>query len=144
SAKGRGVVSRFGPLPQRGAGRRARWGGVAIVPLPGGYRRSFSGLSPGEHPGLPGLYLCYPPGPSPVAVIMAHIIFHLLLAALLPPLLLGVINRTKAIIGGRTGQPLLQPYFDLIKLWRKGSVFSTTTTWVFRAGPVVTFAATVL
>jgi formate hydrogenlyase subunit 4 len=31
----------------------------------------------------------------------------------------------------------LQPYYDLIKLFRKGSVFSTTTTWVFRVGPVV-------
>jgi formate hydrogenlyase subunit 4 len=32
---------------------------------------------------------------------------------------------------------LLQPYYDLNRLFRKGSVFSTTTTWVFRAGPVV-------
>ena len=31
----------------------------------------------------------------------------------------------------------MQPYFDLIKLFRKDSIFSTTTTWVFRAGPVV-------
>ena len=28
-------------------------------------------------------------------------------------------------------------YDDLARLFRKGSVFSTTTTWVFRAGPVV-------
>jgi formate hydrogenlyase subunit 4 len=32
---------------------------------------------------------------------------------------------------------VLQPYYDLVKLLQKGSVFSTTTTWVFRAGPVV-------
>ena len=32
---------------------------------------------------------------------------------------------------------MLQPYYDLNRLFRKGSVFSTTTTWVFRAGPVV-------
>jgi formate hydrogenlyase subunit 4 len=32
---------------------------------------------------------------------------------------------------------VLQPYYDLAKLMQKGSVFSTTTTWVFRAGPVV-------
>src|SRR5205814_6387977 len=30
----------------------------------------------------------------------------------------------------------------LIKLFRKGSVFSTTTTWVFRAGPVVGLVTT--
>ena len=66
-----------------------------------------------------------------------QITIHILLAVLLPPLLLGVINRTKAKFAGRTGQPLLQPYYDLIKLMQKGSVISTTTTWVFRAGPVV-------
>jgi formate hydrogenlyase subunit 4 len=66
-----------------------------------------------------------------------HDTIHILLALTMPPLLLGVIAKTKAIIAGRTGPPLLQPYDDLIKLWKKGSVFSTTTTWVFRAGPVV-------
>ena len=66
-----------------------------------------------------------------------HNTVHILLAVLLPPLLLGVINRTKAMFAGRNGPPLLQPYYDLVKLMQKGSVFSTTTTWVFRAGPVV-------
>jgi formate hydrogenlyase subunit 4 len=62
---------------------------------------------------------------------------HLVVAFTLPPLLLGVIARTKAVFAGRVGPPLLQPYYDLAKLARKGSVFSTTTTWVFCAGPVV-------
>ncbi|HKJ03045.1 MAG TPA: NADH-quinone oxidoreductase subunit H [Longimicrobiales bacterium] len=67
-------------------------------------------------------------------------------AALLsvPPLLLGVINRTKAVFAGRRGPPLTQPYRDLVKLSRKGSVFSRTTTWIFRASPVVTLVATVM
>lgn len=62
---------------------------------------------------------------------------HILLALGLPPLLLGVIARTKALFAGRVGPPLLQPYYDLARLLRKGSVLSTTTTWVFLAGPVV-------
>lgn len=62
---------------------------------------------------------------------------HLLLAFAMPPLLLGIINRTKAVFAGRNGPPLLQPYYDLVRLLQKGSVFSTTTTWVFRAGPIV-------
>lgn len=66
-----------------------------------------------------------------------HNTVHVLLALSLPPLLLGVINKTKAQFAGRVGPPLLQPYFDLIKLFQKGSVFSTTTTWVFRAGPTI-------
>jgi formate hydrogenlyase subunit 4 len=64
-----------------------------------------------------------------------------LLALLLSPLLLGVINRTKALFAGRKGQPLLQAYFDLWKLLHKGAVYSRTTTWIFRAGPIVGLAA---
>jgi formate hydrogenlyase subunit 4 len=61
---------------------------------------------------------------------------HVALALAFPPLLLGVINKTKAIFAGRVGPPLLQPYYDLIKLFRKGAVVSTTSTWMFLAGPV--------
>lgn len=64
-----------------------------------------------------------------------------LLALALSPLLLGVINRTKAWFAGRRGQPLLQAYYDLAKLLRKGAVYSRTTTWVFRAGPIVGLAS---
>ncbi|HEX7509277.1 MAG TPA: NADH-quinone oxidoreductase subunit H, partial [Polyangia bacterium] len=40
--------------------------------------------------------------------------------------------------------PLLQPYYDLARLFRKGLVLSTTTTWIFRAGPAVTLATVLL
>jgi formate hydrogenlyase subunit 4 len=66
---------------------------------------------------------------------------HLAAALVLAPLMVGVIQRTKALVAGRTGAPLLQPYRDLAKLLRKGAVYSRTTTWVFRAGPVVGLAA---
>jgi formate hydrogenlyase subunit 4 len=66
-----------------------------------------------------------------------HVVIHVVVVVLLPPLLLGVINKTKAVIAGRVGPPWLQAYYDLGKLLRKGSVFSRTTTWVFRAGPMV-------
>ncbi len=59
----------------------------------------------------------------------------------LPPLLLGVIWRVKAIVAGRQGPPLVQAYLDLLRLARKGAVFSRTTSWVFRAGPLVGLAA---
>jgi formate hydrogenlyase subunit 4 len=72
--------------------------------------------------------------------VIADRLAHLAALLALPPLLLGVINKTKAAFAGRVGPPLLQPYFDLAKLLRKGSVFSRTTTWVFRAGPVVALA----
>lgn len=62
---------------------------------------------------------------------------------ILAPLLLGVIARTKAFFAGRRGPPLLQLYFDVAKLLRKGAVYSRTTSWVFRAGPVMALAAVV-
>src|ERR1039457_2081990 len=75
---------------------------------------------------------------------MIDIIIHCAVALFFPPLLLGVIGKTKAAFAGRVGAPYFQPYYDLIKLFRKGSVFSETTTWVFRAGPVVTLSATLI
>lgn len=75
---------------------------------------------------------------------MMEKMIHIVLLLALPPLLLGVINKTKAGCGGRIGPPLLQPYYDLIKLLRKGMVISTTTTWVFLAGPVITLATMLL
>lgn len=72
---------------------------------------------------------------------MMRVSLHILLLLLMPPLLLGVINKTKAWFAGRVGPPLLQPYYDLLRLMGKGMVFSSTTTWLFRAGPLVSVAA---
>jgi formate hydrogenlyase subunit 4 len=68
---------------------------------------------------------------------LAHAAVHIVLVLLLPPLLLGVIAKTKALVAGRVGPPWLQAYYDLVKLLRKGIVLSSTTTWIFRAGPTV-------
>lgn len=72
------------------------------------------------------------------------LIVHLLILLALPPLLLGVINKTKAAFAGRRGQPLLQVYRDIAKLLRKGLVISDTTSWVFKAAPAVTLVAVFL
>jgi len=61
-------------------------------------------------------------------------------ALVLAPLLLGLINRTKAFVAGRRGPPLLQPYFDIVKCLRRGAVYGDATSWVFRLGPVVNLA----
>ncbi len=73
-----------------------------------------------------------------------HCLIHLLLLVMMPPLLLGVINKTKAFFAGRMGAPVLQPYYDLAKLMRKGLVLSTSTSWIFIAGPIVTLVAVML
>jgi len=74
----------------------------------------------------------------------AEALIHIGIALLLAPLFLGVVNRTKAVFAGRQGRPLLQAYFDLAKLLRKGAVYSRTTTWVFRAGPVIGLSAVLM
>lgn len=70
-------------------------------------------------------------------MIHPQAIVHLFVALFAAPLLGGIINKTKAVFAGRNGPPILQLYYDLIRLYRKRGVFSTTTTWVFVAGPVV-------
>lgn len=64
-------------------------------------------------------------------------LLNLLLALVCAPFLLTVINRTKAFVAGRQGPMLFQPYYELWKYFHKGAVYSRTTSWVFRAGPIV-------
>jgi len=72
---------------------------------------------------------------------MIDTLVHVLLVLALPPLLPGVIAKTKAAFAGRNGPPLLQGYWDLGKLLRKGTVLPQGSTWVFLAGPVAGVAA---
>src|SRR5579864_2939094 len=55
------------------------------------------------------------------------------------PLLPGVINRLKAIVQSRRGPSVFQPYYDLAKLLRKGSVVSEHASWIFHAAPLLVF-----
>jgi formate hydrogenlyase subunit 4 len=66
----------------------------------------------------------------------------LLLALALAPLLQGLIKSTKARLQMRLGPPLLQPYADLAKLFRKGTVEPETASWVFRLAPWVVLGST--
>lgn len=60
---------------------------------------------------------------------------------LLAPLLPGIINKVKAWVGGRRGPPVLQLYFDLAKLWRKGVVLSTAVSPLHVLGPAMAWVA---
>ena len=61
----------------------------------------------------------------------------------LAPLLLGVTKRVKARLAYRTGAPLLQPYRDLAKWWRKTPVESETASAVTALAPAGIVAAVV-
>jgi formate hydrogenlyase subunit 4 len=79
-----------------------------------------------------------------VADGIVRVALHLAILLVLPPLLLGVANRTKSWVSGRAGPPLLQTYADIARLLRKGFAFSATTSWVFPAGPLVALGSALL
>ena len=66
------------------------------------------------------------------------------IALISAPLFPGIILKTKALFAGKTGPPLLIKYYTLAKLLRKGSVYSTSTTFVFCLGPIVSCTAAVM
>lgn len=69
------------------------------------------------------------------------ILFRLAWWLVLAPLLPGLINKVKAWVAGRRGPPVLQLYYDLARLWRKGVVLSTLASPGFVAGPAVAWVA---
>jgi formate hydrogenlyase subunit 4 len=64
-------------------------------------------------------------------------------AMLVAPFFSAVILKVKAFFGGKKGPPLLINYYTLIKLFKKGSVYSTSTTFIFKLGPMVSLCAAV-
>jgi formate hydrogenlyase subunit 4 len=69
--------------------------------------------------------------------------FQFLIIILFSPLVNGVIKKLKANMQGRVGPGVLQPYYDLLRLFRKDMVVSTVTSWIFRATPYVVLSATI-
>lgn len=49
----------------------------------------------------------------------------------------GVINRCRALLAGRKGLPFFQHIYNVRLLMRKGAIYSTTTTALFRIAPAV-------
>jgi formate hydrogenlyase subunit 4 len=56
----------------------------------------------------------------------------------------GIIIRTKSITAGRKGPGIFQPLKDVARLFRKGAVYSETTSFVFKLAPVVYFSSVVM
>ncbi|MCK7495973.1 MAG: NADH-quinone oxidoreductase subunit H [Comamonadaceae bacterium] len=52
-----------------------------------------------------------------------------------------MLNRLKERMQSRRGPPVLQPYYDLWKLFHKDEVVSQEASWVFRVAPYLVFVA---
>jgi formate hydrogenlyase subunit 4 len=56
----------------------------------------------------------------------------------------GIIIRTKSIASGRKGPGIIQPVKDVIRLFKKGAVYSNTTSIIFRVAPVIYFSSVLM
>ena len=56
------------------------------------------------------------------------------------PLVSGVIAHVEGRIQGRRGPRILQPYYDLAKLFRKETIVPEGSSWVFLVGPIIAFS----
>ena len=58
------------------------------------------------------------------------------------PLIIGIMQKTKAKSQKRIGSPILQPYIDILKLLKKDEIVSDQSSWIFRASPWINFVST--
>ena len=72
----------------------------------------------------------------PIPVIQALQVVTIVAAA---PVISGVIARVEARLQGRRGPRILQPYYDLAKLFRKEALAPEGASWFFLAAPLAAF-----
>ncbi len=73
---------------------------------------------------------------------LPFIAINVVIPALLAPLLDGIERRVRARIQCRRGPPILQTWYDLVKLFRKGAV--TGGPIIFRLAPYIAFTVSIL
>jgi formate hydrogenlyase subunit 4 len=56
----------------------------------------------------------------------------------------GIIARVKAKIAARKMPPVLQPVYDVIRLFKKGAIYSSTTSVIFKIAPIIYFASVLM
>jgi formate hydrogenlyase subunit 4 len=72
---------------------------------------------------------------------MGLVFFQWILVFGLAPLIGGIVKKLKALFQSRRGPSIFQPYFDLIKRFRKDAVVSEHASWLFQATPYIVFGA---
>jgi len=69
-----------------------------------------------------------------------YFLFQGIVLVMLAPLVNGIIGKIKAFSQKRQGSPFLQLYYDLYKLFKKQTVVSDVSTWIFKVTPMIVFA----
>lgn len=57
---------------------------------------------------------------------------------------MGIVIRTKSITSGRKGPGIFQPIKDVLRLLKKGAVYSETTSFIFQIAPSIYFASIIM
>lgn len=70
----------------------------------------------------------------------AYALLNIAFVLIISPLFGSIIKKVKAFAQGRKGQPLLQPYYNLAKLMRKETVYSTNSSAIMRITPLLNLA----
>lgn len=68
-------------------------------------------------------------------------ILQAILIFALSPLIVGIMRKVKSKSQKRIGAGVLQPYFDLVKLFKKEEVISEQSSWIFKIAPWINFTA---
>ena len=71
------------------------------------------------------------------------IVLNILFLLIMPFFMVGLIKKTKAFFGGRKGISIFQPFYDFVKLLKKGQVISSSTSWIFKIAPLVIFSSVI-
>ena len=74
-----------------------------------------------------------------IAVTLEETVIQYFFVILSAPLFSGVISKAKARIESRKGPKILQPYYDLFKLFRKETVIPRDSSLIFLAVPYIAF-----
>ncbi len=60
------------------------------------------------------------------------------------PLFVGLVNKQKAKLTGRVGAPILQPYYELLKLFKKETINATTSSFISRVSPLLNYISIII
>ena len=71
------------------------------------------------------------------------LILDILILFIMPFIMLGIIKKTKAFWGGRKGASIFQPLYDVLRLMKKESIYSETTSLIFKLSPIVNFSVVI-
>ena len=75
---------------------------------------------------------------------LIYLAVQLIFILLVAPFVGGLIGKVKALTQHRKGASVWQKYYDLIKLFKKDTTTSKTTSWVHKAAPYVVFVSAVV